>query len=279
MIRLLILDIEGVLTLPGGGQHPWPLEELLRLRTRLAAAPFATVLCSGRQAPYGEAMIQALDLFRPVQEPYRAAFHAATGHDFLAWPSMLENGGWFYDPLAKRALPHPALTPEAVATLRELQREALEPFAASTGAEVEAGKNFCISLVSPPARLGSAERAPIDRFRLEVEAAVEDHLGPEWRQQVAIKHSLSAVDVNPKSVSKVSAVRILLSWSGLRAEEVAGVGDTRADEEWLQVVGHRAAPANGRAALPGLEFYAESEVVGGTLEIVDWLCERKVSTG
>jgi 3-deoxy-D-manno-octulosonate 8-phosphate phosphatase KdsC-like HAD superfamily phosphatase len=57
----------------------------------------------------------------------------------------------------------------------------------------------------------------------------------------------------------------------LRAEEVAGVGDTRADEEWLQVVGVRAAPANGRAALPGLEYYATSEVARGTLEIVEWL--------
>jgi hydroxymethylpyrimidine pyrophosphatase-like HAD family hydrolase len=271
VIRLLILDIEGVLTLPGGGQHPWPLDDLLRLRSRLAAAPFATVLCSGRQAPYGEAMIQALDLFRPIPDPYRAAFRAATGHNFLAWPSMLENGGWFYDPLAKRAIPHPALTPDAVATLRELQRDALEPFAARTGAEMEAGKNFCVSLVPPPARPGSTERAPIDDFRLEVDAAVKAHLGPEWHRQVEIKHSLSAVDVNPKGVSKVSAVRMLLTWSGLRAEEVAGVGDTRADEEWLQVVGHRSAPANGRTALPGLEFYAQGEVARGTLEIVDWL--------
>jgi hypothetical protein len=46
------------------------------------------------------------------------------------------------------------------------------------------------------------------------------------------------------------------------------VGDTRADEAWLAEVGWRATPANGRANLPGLDFYAPGEVAVGLLEIL-----------
>src|SRR5947208_4247825 len=67
MIRLLVLDVEGVITLAGGSQYPWPLEEMLAVRRALATASFGCILCTGRQVPYGEAVIQALDLFRPLR--------------------------------------------------------------------------------------------------------------------------------------------------------------------------------------------------------------------
>lgn len=87
----------------------------------------------------------------------------------------------------------------------------------------------------------------------------------EW---IEVKHSASAIDITPVGVSKASAVRLLLEWSGLQPLEVLGVGDTPADAAWLQVTGWRAAPANGREQLPGLHFYAEEPVTRGLLEIL-----------
>ncbi|HEU4753348.1 MAG TPA: HAD family hydrolase [Armatimonadota bacterium] len=263
MIRLLILDVEGVLTLPGGGQHPWPLADLLHVRTALQAAPFATVLCTGRQQPYGEAVIQALDLFSPLSPEEREQVRAAGGPELLSWPSIVENGAYFYDPLAKRALPHPALTPERIQRLQRLKAEVLLPLAAETGAVIEAGKDLSISLNPPPLAPGGSERQATAAFRPVVEAALAAYAG-----EIEIKHSHSAIDITPRGVSKASAVRLLMQWTGLRPEEVVGVGDTRADEEWLAEVGWRAAPANGREALPDLHYYAPREVAAGLLDIL-----------
>ncbi len=269
-VRLVILDVEGVLVLPGGGQYPWPLEDLLALRRFLAGTPLAAVLCTGRQQPYGEAVIQALDLFTPLPEPAREHARAAGGPDLLGWPSIMENGAYFYDPLAKRPFRHPAITEEQAALVRRAQAEALLPLAARTGAVVEAGKDYSLSLNPPPAAPGSRDRLHPREFLPEVEAA----LAP-YGDALEVKYSASAVDLTPRGVSKATAVQALLAWTGLRPDEVLGIGDTGADEAWLREVGWRAAPANGREALPGLEYYAAAPVAAGVLEILERLAARE----
>jgi hydroxymethylpyrimidine pyrophosphatase-like HAD family hydrolase len=64
---------------------------------------------------------------------------------------------------------------------------------------------------------------------------------------------------------------LILEWTGLAPEEVLGVGDTQADEAWLREVGWRAAPANGREALPGMHYYSSREVAKGLLDIFERL--------
>jgi hydroxymethylpyrimidine pyrophosphatase-like HAD family hydrolase len=267
MISLLLLDIEGVLAQPGGAQYPLPLDDWLRLRAVLSDAPWATVLCSGRQSPYGEAVIQALDLYHPLPDTIRDRIRAGGGPPFLAWPSILENGAYFYDPLGKSAYPHPDISAGGLAALHRLKTEALLPLAHRTGAVVEAGKDYSISINPPLVDRYSGERQSTDAFRPLIEDAAAAFL-----DAVEIKHSRSAIDITPRGVGKASALRRLLAWTGLSPKEVAGVGDTTADAEWLSLVGWSAAPANGREALPGLRFYAESEVASGLLEIVGRLC-------
>jgi hydroxymethylpyrimidine pyrophosphatase-like HAD family hydrolase len=262
-IQLVILDVEGVLTAAGGSQYPWELAELLAVREFLETAPLAVTLCTGRQAPYGEAVIQALNLFYPLPQERR---NAAAGPELQAWPSIFENGCYFYDPLLKRPLPHPALTPERVRSLQRLRTEVLQPLAEEHGAIIEAGKDLSVSL-NPPLVPGShRERESAESFRPVVEAALHDSL-----DQIEIKHSASAVDLTTRGVSKASAVRVLLEWCGLGPEEVLGVGDTKGDEEWLRQVGWAAAPANGRPNLPGLSYYAEAEAAAGLLQILQHL--------
>lgn len=263
-LKLVILDVEGVLTLPGGGQYPWPLADLARVRRFLEAAARPCVLCTGRQQPYGEAVIQGLNLFSPLSGEQRAEVVSRGGPELLAWPSIMENGAYFYDPLAKRPFPHPDLTPERARVLQHVRAEILWPLAQGTGAVVEAGKDFSLSVNPPPVRPGSSERQTTAEFKPVVEAALA-----EFADQLEIKSSLSAVDITPRGISKASAVRLLLHWLGLAPHEVLGVGDTKADELWLQEVGWRATPANGREALPGMHYYAETEVAAGLLEILE----------
>lgn len=265
-IKLVVLDVEGVIALPGGGQLPWPLEDLLAVRRFLEQSPVTCTLCTGRQQPYGEAVIQALNLFQALPEDLRAHARQRSGQSFLAWPSILENGAYFYDPLAKRPIPHPLLTPERTLVLNRMRTEVLVPLAAETGAVIEAGKDFCISVNPPPLAPGSVERVTTQTFAPVIEAALTVYL-----DEVEVKYSHSAVDITPRGISKASAVRLLLDWTGLEPEEVLGVGDTKADEAWLREVGWRATPANGREALPGMHYYSPHSVARGLLDILQRL--------
>jgi hypothetical protein len=266
LITLLLLDIEGVLALPGGAQHPWPLEDWSRLRAALWNVSWATTLCSGRQSPYGEAVIQALDLYYPLPDSIRNRLSDGGGPPFLAWPSILENGAYFYDPIGKTAYPHPAISPDGLSALNRLKTEVLLPLARRTGAVLEAGKDYSISVNPPLVNLRTGERQSTDAFRPVIEEAASRFLGA-----IEIKHSRSAIDITPRGVGKGSALRQLLRWTGLPPSRVAGVGDTVADADWLELVGWSAAPANGREALPGMSYYAEREVAAGLLEIVERL--------
>lgn len=263
MLKLVILDVEGVLTLPGGGQYPWPLDDLGRVRRFLEETAQPCVLCTGRQQPYGEAVIQGLNLFSRLSPEQGADAVRRGGPELLAWPSILENGAYFYDPLAKRPFPHPDLTSERIQVLQRVRTEILWPLARETGAVVEAGKDFTVSVNPPPLSPSSSERqSTADFFPVVVSA-----LG-RFADELEIKASVSAIDITPRGISKASAVGLLLHWLGLAPQEVLGVGDTRADEGWLQLVGWRAAPANGREALPGMDYYAPDEVAAGLLEIL-----------
>lgn len=269
MVKLIILDVEGVIVQPGGSEHPWPLEQMLRLRHVLADASAACVLCTGRQEPYGEAMVQALNLFRPLPDDLRTRAAAETGIELFGWPSIVENGGYFYDPIAKHPIPHPALTRERIALIHRIVAEVVLPLAERTGALVEPGKDFSISLNPPPVARHSPNRQSTESFRPVVDAALKD-----FADEVEVKHSASAIDITPRGISKASAVRLLRDMLGLAPLEVLGVGDTVADSEWLQRVGWRAAPSNGREALRGMDYYSPHPVIEGLLDILIQLKER-----
>jgi hydroxymethylpyrimidine pyrophosphatase-like HAD family hydrolase len=269
VIRLLVLDVEGVITLAGGSQYPWPLKEMLAVRRALVDAAFACILCTGRQVPYGEAIIQALDLFRPLPAAAAERALAVGGPALQGWPSILENGGYLYDPLAKRPFPHPAVTAESRRLLRAVREEALEPLMEKSGGHLDVGKHFCLSINPPPVCPGSRQRQPTADFLPAVEQALLPYLS-----RVEMAHSASAIDVTPRGVSKASALRVVIEWTGIRREEVAGVGDTGADAAWLREVGWSAAPANGREALPEVDFHAVSEATEGLLAILARLRAR-----
>jgi len=272
MIHLLILDVEGVITGAGGSQYPWPMEEMLAVRRALAAAPFACILCTGRPVPYGEAVIQALDLFRPLPAEARVRAHAR-GIALQGWPSIMENGGYLYDPLAKRPIPHPTLSPEKRRLLWEIRDAVLDPLMDATGANLDAGKVFCLSINPPPLAAASRDRQSTAAYLPLVETA----LAP-YGDAVEIVNSASAIDITPRGVSKASAVRLVMEWTGLAPEQVAGVGDTVADAAWLREVGWSATPANGRAALPHVHYAAEREEAAGLLEILEWLAGQRSKT-
>lgn len=267
-VRLVILDVEGVITRAGGSHEPWPLEEIVALRNLIAGTPLAVVLCTGRQVPYGEAMVQALGLLRPLPAGVRQRV-AARGLGFAGWPSVMENGAYLYDALGRCAVALPSSHPGALEDLPRLRRDRLVPLVEETGAAFEPGKDVCISINPPPVRPGAIERVRTDEFRPIVDERLRGH-----DSLIEVSHSKSAIDITPKGISKAAGVSQLLDCLGLGPDEVLGVGDTRADAAWLALLRWQATPLNGREALPDVAYQAPYPDARGLLDILERLVSR-----
>lgn len=266
MIRLVITDVEGILTPPGGSQAPWNLEGLLSVRQFLSAQKdrLICILCTGRQSSYGEAVIQALDLFfRFTQEDIKAV----QDHwkiKLLSWPSILENGTCFYDPLGKRVIPNPKMTEAQIESFREISSKTIPLLVDKTSCRVEPNKIFSVSLNPPVTKHDGSVRMPVEEFFLIVKDILR-----EFRELIDIRYSASAVDIVPAGISKATAVQFLMENAGVLPEHTLGVGDTQADEEWLRLAGWSATPANGRESLKNVHYVSPYEVEKGFLDILE----------
>ena len=66
-----------------------------------------------------------------------------------------------------------------------------------SGAHLDVGKHFCLSINPPPLAPGSRERHATGDFLPVVEQA----LAP-YRAEVEVAHSASAIDITPRGVSR-----------------------------------------------------------------------------
>jgi len=265
MIQLVILDVEGVLTPPENSRKSWSLNNFLNIRqfVRNQRPKIVCILCTGRQVSYGEAVIQALDFFFPFPKNRAQEFADSWKTELLSWPSVFENGACFYDPMAKKLIKNLEMTEAQLNHIREIRAKVVPSLIRDTGCQLEPGKIFSISL-NPPLRPGSrTKRVSTNKFRPLVDEAMQN-----FKNYVNINHSASAIDITPKGITKASAVNFLLKNTGVKPEEVLGVGDTAADEEWLTVVGWSASPANGKGKLKHVNYFSPYEVTDGLFDIL-----------
>lgn len=265
MIKLIITDIEGVLTPPEGSQMPWALKTLLKIRQFIQEqkSRITCVLCSGRSSLYGEALIQALNLFFPYPQEKIKNFINIWEKPLISWPSIFENGLIFYDPLAKRFFLNSELNKVHITMIQEIREKVIPRLLRDTDCQLETGKFSSISLNPPFKKNSHKERISTDEFRPKVESALKGYF-----DYIEISHSESAIDIVPKGISKASAVHFLIKNSGVKTSEVLGVGDTAADKEWLNIVGWSATPANGKGKLTQMNYFSPYEVEEGFFDIL-----------
>ncbi len=224
MIRLAVLDVDGVLT--EGEGRPLDLALLadladLNRRARADPARPAVTLCTGRPAPYVEVLVQAID-----------------GH----LPAIFENGCGLYLPSAYRFLAHPELADGNRGFVRA--RERLRAALVETGRVFfQPGKEYSLSLF-PLAGVTVAD------LRDLAEAALGDE-----RDSVELLYSPSCLNVVPRGLDKGAGLDFLCQQAGYRLDEVLAVGDSDVDLPFLTRSGHAAAPANANAAVKRLVEY------------------------
>lgn len=244
MIKLFISDIDGCLSEPF---QPYALGSLQTLAAYAAEAGAAgqtarpaVTLCSGRPAPYVEAMAQALGLQVPV---------------------LFEAGAGMYDPVAARYAWHPDLSAELVAQIEAVARWIVQHVIPGTAMTFDHTKRTQAGLIGPDA---GEVLAAMDALEAFVTANY-----PALR----VVHTPVSVDVLPRILTKQQGVAWLAAHLGLRLDEIAFIGDTHGDLDALMVVGHSFAPANAIAEVrQAVQRVTAGRVIDGVLEAYHWCC-------
>ncbi|RME82405.1 MAG: HAD-IIB family hydrolase [Caldilineae bacterium] len=228
--RLILLDIDGTLT--DGETRGLDLELLASLadlnrRARRRPELPAVTLCSGRPPAYVEAILQAID-----------------GH----MPAVFENGCGLYVPAGYGFLPHPAIGDGSV--IEEAAERVRATLVASDRVFLQPGKLFSLSIFA---------RDPADKPHLL--AWTRAALGPLC-SRVELIYAASCLNVMPRGIDKGAGVALLASHTGIRPEEILGVGDADNDLAFLARVGRRGAPANANERVKALVDYVSPYATG-----------------
>jgi hypothetical protein len=236
-LRLIVFDIDGVLT--DGEAQPWDLAlmgllaDLNRAARQDNSRP-AVTLCSGRPAPYVDAMLQAID-----------------GH----LPGVFESGAGLYDPVGYRFLPHPSLG--SGNPMRQARQRLTKALVRPGHATVQPGKEYSLSLFP-------TEATPLDALK----PLAEEALGP-LAERIDLVYSASCLNVMPAGIDKAGGLYFLAKVTGIPLAAMLAVGDSPVDAPMLLVAGYSAAPANASPAIQRLaQFVAPSPAAQGVREIL-----------
>jgi len=237
-IRLLVFDIDGVLT--QDGSRGLDLRLLARLADMNRAAREnpsspAVTLCTGRPGPYTEALLRKID-----------------GH----LPGIFENGAGLCTSDGIPYAPHPTLGDPA--TFEAVRQRLWEALVQTGRAFFQPGKEYTLSLLP---------RNPAEKDTLHGEATAA--LGP-LQEAVSLAYSVSCLNVLPQGMHKGKGIEFLAQETGCAPGEMLGVGDSEVDLPFLAVVGTSAAPANATPTVKrAVQYVAPRAAADGVRDILD----------
>lgn len=227
-IRLIVLDIDGVVS--GGEAQPLDLEFFADLAAMNRAARShperpAITFCTGRPAPYLEAMLQAIDGHLPGVYENGAGIYVPADYQFTTIPELAEHLNGFADVTAR-------LT-------ETLVRDEIAYF--------QPGKHHSLTLFA---------RDPT--HTPELGDLTAETLGP-LSEHVDLVYSTSCLNVLPRGVDKGKGLAHLAGMIDVPLQNMLGVGDSDVDLPFLRLVGHNAAPSNANSNVRQLVKYVSSE--------------------
>lgn len=213
-MKLIVLDADGVLS--KGEAQPFDLDLFKRLvelnhRARQDKSVPAVTLNTGRPSPYVEAVMQAI----------------------AGWyPALYESGAGLYFPETYQFETSPDLTPEHNLALQEVIKQVDQALVQTGRAYWQPGKSVCYSLFARPP-------LTIAHFTAEVKA-----IANQISDQFMVTPAKLALNIHPAGINKGTGLQWLAEVTGVKPEDMAGVGDTGGDIDFLRLVCQAAAPAN-----------------------------------
>lgn len=242
-VRVAVVDIDGCLTPGEVGEWNWQaLQTLadLNRRARSGEPVPAITLCTGRQEPYVEVLMQAIGAYLP---------------------GIYENGCGLYYPDGYRFIEHPSITVAVRDTLTAAKATLYHQVVAQGLGYFQPGKEVSLTLYPSP---GTSVRL----LRQAVAEALSGH-GALFR----VQSSVSCVDVTPAGIDKGTGVRWLSKETGIPLADMGGIGDSASDLTFMHLVGHSAAPANAAAEVKAfVEYVAPYEDGDGVVDILRYWC-------
>ena len=247
-IRLVVTDIDGCL----GESEGVPLDlDVLRqiagwnLRARSGEAVPAITLCSGRPAPYVDAMQQVIGGYLPA---------------------VYENGAGLYSPQEYRFAWHPTL-PKNAAEILWHARNRLDATVVQTGIGIfQPGKERALTLLAAPGRT-----------LIEVGRACEQALQGEGLP-LLVHVSVTTVGIWLEGTDKGAGVEWLTAETGIPLHQMAGVGDTEADFCFLRLCGFSAVPANAEDGVKARVDYVSPHKYGrGLVDIIEQILTKSIT--
>ena len=244
IVRLAVVDIDGCLTPGEAGDWNWKALQVIRdlnQRAGQGEAVPAVTLCTGRQEPYVEVLMQAIG---------------------ATWPGIYENGCGLYFPQDYRFVEHPSVTVAVREALAAAKATLYRQVVAPKLAYFQPGKEASLTLYPlPGTSVGRLYQAVVDAL------AGDDAL-------FSLQASVSCVDVTPVGIDKGAGVRWLSQETGIPLVHMGGIGDSASDLKFLRLVGQSAAPANAVAEVTAAVDYVSPFKDGdGVVDVLRHWCE------
>jgi len=247
-LRLVVIDVDGCLT-PGEGQ-PWNFEALkyiaqLNRRAQQDVTQLAVTLCTGRQEPYVEVMMQAIDAHLP---------------------GIYENGGGLYFPREYRFVENPLITPAIREALLEIKTVLRQEVVETGLGHFQPGKEVSLTLYP----LGQVS---VHQLYLATTKALET-----CNAGYIAQASVSCVDITPKGVDKGAGVRWLSREMGIPLAQIGGIGDSASDLKFLSIIGRSAAPSNAADEVKAsVDYVSPYEDGDGVVDILHRWVEQSLT--
>jgi HAD superfamily hydrolase (TIGR01484 family) len=234
-----VVDVDGCLT--HGEAEEWNWQALQAVhqfnkRSQRGEGQPAVTLCTGRQEPYVEVLLQAIGGFMPA---------------------IYENGCGLYFPDRYQFVEHPSISTKVREALTAAKTIVYYRAVAPGLGYFQPGKEVSLTLYPLPGT--SVQR---------LYQAVADALAPHDRL-FTVQASVSCVDVTPAGIDKGTGARWLSTELGIPLAQMGGIGDSKSDLTFLRLVGQSAAPANAADAVRSeVDYVSPLENGDGVVDIL-----------
>lgn len=240
-IKLIVLDIDGILSV-GEGQ-PFDLNLLQRLATLNQQARNedrmpAVTINTGRPSPYVEAVVQAISGWQPA---------------------LYESGAGLFYPETNRFEETPLMTKSDKQSLKQVI-EVIDKHLVQTGkAYWQLGKTVCHTLFAiHPLTVN------------DIEQAVNNILRQDNQDIITVRAEV-ALNIQPKHITKGTGLEWLTQVTGIDQSTIAGAGDSKADVDFLKLIGYPAAPINASEDVKAVAHYVSPyATTAGLNDILDY---------
>lgn len=240
MIEIIVADVDGCLS--AGVGKIFNLDKFKRIqelneRSKTEDMIPALTVCSGRQQPYLEAMLQLINGY---------------------YPAIFENGGGVFDLQKLTVVWNPKFTEEQARELRRMRQIVEKEYIDTYDLYLEVGKRTALGI------LGYDQEILKKVYRELRQIVVERG----FELQVIFVHF--AIDILVPGINKGSGVNMLSQKKNIPLTHIATIGDSDGDIPLLNFSGFGSAPANASPkAKEAADYVSELNDIDAVVEIYE----------